>query len=157
MNSKTQNKRIFYRALAGISLYVPCKEEELGKPELQMMTNEHGECFVPAFYGKRSLKGDYEENTLVEFAFPLLRNLVGGLPQSVCGVIIEPYDREICLDRAVWRSMTFLSTPVRGAEELRGGGTDARVGGCIAHAMQENDKMQDGQTVLREAACQYAL
>ena len=40
MNSKTQNKRIFYRALAGISLYVPCKEEELGKPELQMMTNE---------------------------------------------------------------------------------------------------------------------
>lgn len=83
MNSKTQNKRIFYRALAGISLYVPCKEEELGKPELQMMTNEHGECFVPAFYGKRSLKGDYEENALVEFAFPLLRNLVGGLPQSV--------------------------------------------------------------------------
>lgn len=73
MNSKTQNKRIFYRALAGISLYVPCKEEELGKPELQMMTNEHGECFVPAFYGKRSLKGDYEENALVEFAFPLLQ------------------------------------------------------------------------------------
>lgn len=49
MNSKTQNKRIFYRALAGISLYVPCKEEEQGKPELQMMTNEHGECFVPPF------------------------------------------------------------------------------------------------------------
>ena len=108
MNSKTQNKRIFYRALAGISLYVPCKEEEQGKPELQMMTNEHGECFVPAFYGKRSLKGDYEENALVEFAFPLLRNLVGGLPQSVCGVIIEPYDREICLDRSRMAEYDFF-------------------------------------------------
>ena len=40
MNSRTQNKRIFYRALAGISLYVPCKQEEAGKPEPQMMLNE---------------------------------------------------------------------------------------------------------------------
>ena len=50
MNSRTQNKRIFYRALAGISLYVPCKQEEAGKPEPQMMLNEQGERFVPAFF-----------------------------------------------------------------------------------------------------------
>ena len=125
MNSKTQNKRIFYRALAGISLYVPCKEEEQGKPELQMMTNEHGECFVPAFYGKRSLKGDYEENALVEFAFPLLRNLVGGLPQSVCGVIIEPYDREICLDRSRMAEYDFLVHA--GAGERKSGAAAERM------------------------------
>ena len=53
MNSRTQNKRIFYRALAGISLYVPCKQEEAGKPEPQMMLNEQGERFVPAFFAKR--------------------------------------------------------------------------------------------------------
>ena len=50
MNSRTQNKRIFFIArLRGISLYVPCKQEEAGKPEPQMMLNEQGERFVPAF------------------------------------------------------------------------------------------------------------
>ena len=125
MNSKTQNKRIFYRALAGISLYVPCKEEEQGKPELdyQRPFDRHRYRFfaflsgmnrITPIPGKRlsiisaiSVR-NYEENALVEFAFPLLRNLVGGLPQSVCGVIIEPYDREICLDRSRMAEYDFF-------------------------------------------------
>ena len=88
MNSRTQNKRIFYRALAGISLYVPCKQEEAGKPEPQMMLNEQGERVVPAFFAKRSLKGDFDEKSLVEFAYPLLRSLIGGLPQGYDFIII---------------------------------------------------------------------
>ena len=108
MNSRTQNKRIFYRALAGISLYVPCKQEEAGKPEPQMMLNEQGERFVPAFFAKRSLKGDFDEKSLVEFAFPLLRSLIDGLPQNVRGVMIEPYDKEICLDRSHMAEYDFF-------------------------------------------------
>lgn len=114
MNSRTQNKRIFYRALAGISLYVPCKQEEAGKPEPQMMLNEQGERFVPAFFAKRSLKGDFDEKSLVEFAFPLLRSLIGGLPQNVRGVMIEPYDKEICLDRSRMAEYDFF---IKGSDD----------------------------------------
>ena len=114
MNSRTQNKRIFYRALAGISLYVPCKQEEAGKPEPQMMLNEQGERFVPAFFAKRSLKGDFDEKSLVEFAFPLLRSLIGGLPQNFRGVMIEPYDKEICLDRSRMAEYDFF---IKGSDD----------------------------------------
>ena len=106
MNSRTQNKRIFYRALAGISLYVPCKQEEAGKPEPQMMLNEQGERFVPAFFAKRSLKGDFDEKSLVEFAFPLLR--------SVRVVMIEPYDKEICLERSRMAEYDFF---IKGSDD----------------------------------------
>lgn len=122
MNSKTQNKRIFYRALEGISLYVPCRQEAAGKPELQMLRNEHGEQFVPAFFSKRSQKGDFEEKALVELPFPQLRRIIGGLPRSVCGVMIEPYEKEICLDR---RRMEEYDLFVRGGENDPGKHTAA--------------------------------
>ena len=135
MNSKTQNKRIFYRALAGISLYVPCKEEEQGKPELQMMTNEHGECFVPAFYGKRSLKGDYEENTLTYYQMQVDRSrnpiLVGVSERDYSGAVSLPEENKehkaAVFENVVYGAIhkKLLSTLYMPGEGFEGGWADS--------------------------------
>ncbi len=97
---KTEHKRkTFYRALQGLSLFIPCAENQKGEIVLRMLINGDGQQFVPAFFSRSSHIGDFPENELVEFAFPKLRNIFIDLPEDICGIVIEPFDKNILMNR----------------------------------------------------------
>ena len=94
MDSKTQNKRIFYRALQGIDLFVPCAAESDEALTIEVVRNDSGEVFVPAFFTKKSAKEHFADKTLAEFTFPQLREIVTKLPKHIRGIVIEPFEKE---------------------------------------------------------------
>ncbi len=91
--------KTFYRALQGLSLFIPCAKDADGQILLRMLINENGQEFVPAFFSRGSHIGDFPENELVEFAFPKLRNIFVDLPGEICGIVIEPFERNILVGR----------------------------------------------------------
>ncbi len=91
--------KTFYRALQGLSLFIPCAKSADGQVLLRMLINENGQEFVPAFFSRGSRIGDFLENELVEFAFPKLRNIFIDLPDEICGVVIEPFEKNILVGR----------------------------------------------------------
>ena len=99
MEKTEHNKKTFYRALQGLSLFIPCAENQKGEIVLRMLINGSGEQFVPAFFSRSSRIGDFPEKELVEFAFPKLRNIFIDLPEEICGIVIEPFDRNILMNR----------------------------------------------------------
>ncbi len=100
MDSKTQNKRIFYRALQGIDLFVPCMAESDEALTLEVVRSDSGELFVPAFFTKKSAKEHFADKTLAEYTFPQLREIVMKLPKQIRGIVIEPFEKEIVIDKA---------------------------------------------------------
>ena len=100
MDSKTQNKRIFYRALQGIDLFVPCTAEHDEVLTIEVVRNDNGEVFVPAFFTQKSAKEHFADKTLAEFMFPQLREIVTKLPKQICGIVIEPFEKEIVIEKA---------------------------------------------------------
>ncbi len=97
---KTEHRnKTFYRALQGLSLFIPCAKNGDGQIVLRMLVNANGQQFVPAFFSRGSRIGDFPENELVEFAFPKLRNIFIDLPDEICGVVIEPFERNILVNR----------------------------------------------------------
>lgn len=99
MEKTEHNKRTFYRALQGLSLFIPCAENREGEIVLRMLINGEGQQFVPAFFSRSSSIGDFPERELVEFAFPKLRNIFIDLPDDICGIVIEPFGRNILMNR----------------------------------------------------------
>lgn len=100
MDSKTQNKRIFYRALRGIDLFVPCTAESDEAFTIEIVRNDSGEVFVPAFFTKKSAKKHFADQTLAEFTFSQLREIVTKLPKHIRGIVIEPFEKEIVIEKA---------------------------------------------------------
>ena len=99
MDSKTQNKRIFYRALQGIDLFVPCTAESDEALTIEVVRNDSGEVFVPAFFTQKSAKGHFADKTLAEYTFPQLREIVTKLPKQIRGIVIEPFEKEIVIEK----------------------------------------------------------
>lgn len=99
MDSKTQNKRIFYRALQGIDLFVPCTAESDEALTIEVVRNDSGEVFVPAFFTKKSAKEHFADKTLEEYTFPQLREIVTKLPKHIRGIVIEPFEKEIVIEK----------------------------------------------------------
>ena len=100
MDSKTQNTRIFYRALQGIDLLVPYTAESDEALTIEVVRNDSGEVFVPAFFTKKSAKEHFADKTLAEFTFPQLREIVTKLPKHIRGIVIEPFEKEIVIEKA---------------------------------------------------------
>ncbi len=100
MDSKTQNKRIFYRALQGIDLFVPCAAESDEALTIEVIRSDSGEVFVPAFFTKKSAKEHFADKTLAEYTFPQLREIVAKLPNHIRGIVIEPFEKEIVIEKA---------------------------------------------------------
>lgn len=99
MEKTEHKKKTFYRALQGLSLFIPCAENQKGEIVLRMLINGEGQQFVPAFFSRSSRIGDFPQNELVEFAFPKLRNIFIDLPDDICGIVIEPFDKNILMNR----------------------------------------------------------
>ena len=100
MDSKTQNKRIFYRALQGIDLFVPCAAESDEALTIEVVRSDSGEDFVPAFFTKKSAKEHFADKTLAKYTFPQLREIMTKLPKQIRGIVIEPFEKEIVIDKS---------------------------------------------------------
>lgn len=99
MDNKTQEKMNFYRSLAGRRVYIPCKRQEDGNITLELLINGQGEKMIPAFFSKESQTGNLDKRSLTEFMFPTLRNILIELSEEICGIVIEPFEGNIILDR----------------------------------------------------------
>ncbi len=94
-----QNKKTFYRALQGLSFFIPCARTEENEITLRLLMNGSGEQYVPAFFSTDSQIGDFPADELVEFEFPKLRHIFVDLPKEICGLVIEPFDKNIIVNR----------------------------------------------------------
>ena len=99
MEEKMQEKREFYRVLKGMKVWIPCQKRD-DQITLQLLVNGQGDQVIPAFCSKRSPKGNFTEECLLEIAFSMLRNVLIEMPEDIKGIAIEPFDRNIVLDRA---------------------------------------------------------
>lgn len=94
------DKKIFYRSLTGRRVFIPCKEPENGETTLTLLVSNTGRQMIPAFFSKESQTGDFDVQSLAEFAFPMLRNILIELPEEISGIVIEPFAENIVLDRS---------------------------------------------------------
>lgn len=99
MASNIQNKKEFYETLRKAKLFIACKREESGNISLQLLTNNKGQQMIPAFFTKQSKTGNFDEENLVEIPFEQLRGILTELTNGIDGVVIEPFDKNIILDR----------------------------------------------------------
>lgn len=73
MNAKIQSKKEFYETLRKAKLFIPCKQEENGNINLQLLINNKGQQMIPAFFAKQSKKGNFDEKSLVEIRHAPIR------------------------------------------------------------------------------------
>jgi hypothetical protein len=123
MQMNVQNKKTFYRALQGLSFFIPCAMNEDNEITLRLLMNGSGQQFVPAFFSKNSKIGDFPANELVEFAFPKLRNIFIDLPNEICGLVIEPFEKNILVNREGLREYDSETQGMTVARHDHNGGT----------------------------------
>lgn len=99
MEKNEADKKELYRKLQGMQLYVPCTIEKGGNITLELLMNNRGEQMIPAFVSKESDTGSFDSNRFTEFRFPMLRHILIELPQGISGIVIEPFGRNLILDR----------------------------------------------------------
>ena len=99
MEHETQEKTTFYRSLMRRRVYIPCQKQEDGNLNLELLVSRTGEKMLPAFFCRESQIGSFDAQSLVEFAFPTLRNIFIELPKEISGIVIEPFTENIILDR----------------------------------------------------------
>lgn len=93
MSSELFNKLRYARVL------IPCRKEENGSFQLEMLVNAKGQPFIPAFYARTSNVGKFEQGSLLELEFQQLRNMMIEMPEEICGIVIEPFGENILLGR----------------------------------------------------------
>lgn len=99
MDVKIQSKKEFYEMLRKAKIFIPCEQEESGNITLQLLTNNKGQHMIPVFFAKKSNTGNFDEEKLVEIAFEQLRGILTELTNGIDGVVIEPFEKNIILDR----------------------------------------------------------
>lgn len=93
------NKNILFNDLSHRKVWIPCHWDEEGKITLELLLNNEGKQFIPAFYAKNSKLGAFDENKLLEIEFSVLRHMLIDLSDEVCGIVLEAFDDNIALDR----------------------------------------------------------
>ncbi len=89
----------FYKRLTGRKVWIPCAKNQDGGITLELLRNGKGEQYIPAFYSKESVMGNFHREKLVQIEFLTLRHVLLELPREVCGIVIEPFGENMLLDR----------------------------------------------------------
>mgnify|MGYP000153857393 FL=1 len=112
MEHETQEKTTFYRSLMRRRVYIPCQKQEDGNLNLELLVSRTGEKMLPAFFCRESQIGSFDTQSLVEFAFPTLRNIFIELPKEISGIVIEPFTENIILDRGALAAPLWRAGPM---------------------------------------------
>ena len=136
MDNTTQDKQAFYRKLQGRQVFIPCRKQGDENITLELLVSNQGEQMIPAFYARGSAKGKFDEASLVEFAFPMLRNILIELPEEISGIVLEPFGENIPLDR---KALADYDSAVHGM-------TVAKHDHSLRTIYRKADRLPDGLT-----------
>lgn len=96
---KKEKQTELFRELVYRKVWIPCRKSANGAVTLELLMNEKQEQYVPAFFSRLSKLGNFTEEMLVQLDFPLLRHTLVELPETIRGIVIEPFDMNLSMDR----------------------------------------------------------
>ena len=131
MSSELFNKLRYARVL------IPCRKEENGSFQLELVVNAEGEPYIPAFYARTSNLGKFHEGSLLELEFRQLRNIMIELPEKICGIVIEPFGENVLLGR---ESLMAYDSAVQGMTVARNrhqGGVNLQPARSLPHGLTD--------------------
>lgn len=98
-NSNRETQYKMYEALYKLELYVPTKEgKDIAKETLRTLENEQGKRFIPAFFSKDSILGEFKQSELQIISYLCLKYYVIDAPELFSGIVLNPFEQNFVFD-----------------------------------------------------------
>ena len=98
-NSNRETQYKMYEALYKLELYVPTKEgKDIAKETLRTLENEQGKRFIPAFFSKDSVLGEFKQSELQIIDYLCLKYYVIDAPELFSGIVLNPFEQNFVFD-----------------------------------------------------------